>query len=253
MQYYSQKDLRWANVLLGECKKIKLKQAGCFVVSLSMLTGIPPNKVNGLLVYEGGFSPNKYGVKCLINSPRAAQILGLQYDGRSWARPSHTCIAETSHYHHQGVPQHFFIYRNDGKIIDPLDKNPKPKKSPYHIKSYRLFKPKIINTISTNMKQSLSAGEYKRIFKLMWTKTAFDKLTKKDFEWWAKYRKGGDGMTKILQDQRTKTKEQQMENLELQVNNHELITSQLEETRMLKEAMIRIDSIINDLSIDLNK
>jgi hypothetical protein len=58
---------------------------------------------------------------------------------RTTTNPGITCIAETNHYA-PSVPQHFYILLEDGNILDPLDLNPRPKKNPYNIVSYRVFK-----------------------------------------------------------------------------------------------------------------
>ena len=190
MKYYSQKS--YPNVLLGECKKTTLAQAGCFVVSLSMLAEIPPPEVNSILKKNNCFASNKYGVKCMMLSSCAAQALGLEYNGKDWARPEHTCIGETSHWAHAGVPQHFFIFLADGKVIDPLDKSPKPKKNPYHLKSYRLFKPKKLEPKS--MPQDLSGGEWQKMV------YAFlgHEMPIAEAERIAKTKKAGDGVTELI-------------------------------------------------------
>jgi len=108
-------------------------RSGCFITSLAMFCGKTPNVVNSLLTKGGGYSSGG-----LLNSDKAAAILGLPYHGRTGIKQSTLCIAETDHFAPK-VPQHFFVWLGDGNIIDSLDG--KKKKNPYHIVSYRLFQP----------------------------------------------------------------------------------------------------------------
>lgn len=189
MQYYSQKD--YPKTLLGECKSTTIAQEGCFVTCLAMFAGITPPEVNDLLKEEGGFSANQHGVKCLINSPKATKILGLFYKGRSWSYPGMEdlpCIAE-ARINNQ---QHFVVLLDNGKVVDPLDRKPIPKKNPYFLYSYRLFKP-----IKENnpMPQDLSGGEIQAIvFGLLG-----HKMPKDEAEHIAKTKKAADYITELLQ------------------------------------------------------
>lgn len=133
MTYYSQKDQRWANERLGTCSDT-IKQSGCKITCLASFAGITPSEVNKRIPYVSG---------CLTNDETAAKALGLSFDGKTTVKPNHDCIAETDHYKTKGVPQHFFILLADGRCVNPLDLNPVPKKNPYKIVSYRLFKPLI--------------------------------------------------------------------------------------------------------------
>jgi lysozyme len=133
--YYSQKDPRWANEKLGTCNDT-IGKSGCKVACLASFAGITPSEANKRIPYQSG---------CLTEDVSAAKALGLEFNGRVTVKPSYECIAETDHYKPNGVPQHFFILLADGTIADPLDLDPKPKKNPYKIVSYRLFKRKIIS------------------------------------------------------------------------------------------------------------
>jgi hypothetical protein len=133
MIYYSQKDNRWANVKLGTCSDT-IAKSGCKITCLASFAGITPPEANKIIPYVNG---------CLTNDQTAAKALGLEYDGKSTTRPSYECIVETDFYKSKGVPQHFFILTPEGLAVDPLDLEPKPKKNPYNIVSYRLFKPLI--------------------------------------------------------------------------------------------------------------
>jgi len=130
MKFYSQKD--YPNVMLGT-SHYSLKSQGCFVTSLAMLDGRTPPEVNKLLTEQGGFQNG-----CLLIGSKAADILGLGYDGRVTKDPGTLCIAETNHYKYAGIPQHFFVYEN-GKMADPLDQPSAWKDCKYNIVSYRLF------------------------------------------------------------------------------------------------------------------
>ena len=132
MVYYSQKDERWASEQLGTCKGETIGRSGCKITCLASLCGKTPSEVNKIIPYVSG---------CLTNDETAAKALGLAFLGKSSVNPDFDCIAETDHYKRRGVPQHFFILLTDGRCVDPLDLNPTPKKNPYKIVSYRLFKP----------------------------------------------------------------------------------------------------------------
>lgn len=131
MKIYSQRDLRWANEKLGTCTDT-IGKSGCKITCLASFCGKTPTEVNSIIPYVNG---------CLTNDETAAKALGLYFGGKSTTKPDHDCIAETNHYKSKGVPQHFFILLADGTCVDPLDLDPKPKKNPYNIVSYRLFKP----------------------------------------------------------------------------------------------------------------
>ena len=132
MTYYSQKDQKWANEQLGRCKGTLFKDSACKITCLASFCGKTPSEVNKIIPYVSG---------CLTNDETAAKALGLTFLGKSSVKPDFDCIAETDHYKSRGVPQHFFILLTDGRCVDPLDMNPIPKKNPYKIVSYRLFKP----------------------------------------------------------------------------------------------------------------
>ena len=132
MVYYSQKDERWAREQLGTCKGETIGKSGCKITCLASFCGKTPSEVNKIIPYVSG---------CLTNDETAAKALGLAFLGKSSVKPDFDCVAETDHYKRRGVPQHFFILLTDGRCVDPLDLNPAPKKNPYKIVSYRLFKP----------------------------------------------------------------------------------------------------------------
>ncbi|MFH2044405.1 MAG: hypothetical protein ABIK92_04590 [Pseudomonadota bacterium] len=137
MRAQSQKDNRWKNEKLGTCNDT-IGASGCFITALSNLADKTPSEVNKLFKEKGGYSNG-----CMVNSDKAKEILGLQYFGKSTLiDPMFVCIAETDHYKKQGVPQHFFNIRKDGKIIDPLDLKPYWKKNKYNIVSLRNFRAK---------------------------------------------------------------------------------------------------------------
>lgn len=130
MNFYKQCDSRWGSKKLGTCSDT-ICQSGCFLCCLSMLSNIPPDQANEMLK-SGGYING-----CIMNSEKAAQLLGLEYYGISKTKPSYDCVAETNYYKSSGVPQHFFIIKADGSQVDPLGKS-----IVYPIVSYRLFKSK---------------------------------------------------------------------------------------------------------------
>lgn len=135
MTYYSQKDLKWASEQLGTCPNETIGKSGCKIASLASFCGKTPSEVNKIIPYVSG---------CLTNDETAAKALGLPFLGRSTVKPDFDCIAETDHFKIIGVSQHFFILLVDGRCVDPLDAIPVPKKNPYRIVSYRLFKPLLV-------------------------------------------------------------------------------------------------------------
>jgi len=71
---------------------------------------------------------NKYCIKkglyvngCMLDLAKLSAKLGLNYVKQT-KNPKTTCIAETNYYRGKGVPQHFYMLKKDGTIIDPLDK-----------------------------------------------------------------------------------------------------------------------------------
>jgi len=133
--YYSQKDLKWASERLGTCPNETIGKSGCKISCLASFCGKTPSEVNKIIPYVSG---------CLTEDVSAAKALGLPFLGKTTVKPDFDCIAETDHFKSRGVLQHFFILLSDGRCIDPLDAIPVPKKNPYKIVSYRLFKPLLV-------------------------------------------------------------------------------------------------------------
>lgn len=131
MMLYSQKDPKWKNKRIGSCADT-FGQSGCNVTAMATLCGKTPEEVNAIVPYRNG---------CLLSDSTACTSLGLEYLGRQSTPPSFICKAETDHYKNKGVPQHFFVWRPDGMIADPLDYPCTWKKNPYNIVSFRLIKP----------------------------------------------------------------------------------------------------------------
>lgn len=130
----SQKNPVWKGEKLGECNET-IGSGGCFITSLAILADKTPSEVNQILKDNGGYSNG-----CLLNSDKASQLLGLEYNGITKEYQNSVCIAETDHYKISGVPQHFFVWLGNGRIIDPLFGVEMENK--YKIISFRLFKPK---------------------------------------------------------------------------------------------------------------
>lgn len=134
MKNYSQKDKRWAKLLIGSTN-LSMKYFGCFVVALSIIDGRTPAEVLNILNRNNAFNSNG-----MLISEVAAKALGLSYDGYTTQPQKMDCIAETDHFKKDGFEQHFFVLLKSGKIIDPLDG--RTKDNPYNIVSYRLFSKK---------------------------------------------------------------------------------------------------------------
>lgn len=164
MNYYSQKDPRWASETLGTCKGT-IGKIGCKTTCLAMIAGIRPDIVNDKLLLEGCYQKGCHSVDALC-----AETLDLEYYGRETNPPNYACIAETNHYASKGVPQHFFILLPSGKKIDPLHKNPRPAKNNYKVVSYRLFKPK---STPKKYEHGLDVSHWQK--KINWRSVAKDK------------------------------------------------------------------------------
>lgn len=133
---YSQKDPRWKDRTINYTK-LTMKNYGCFIVSLAILDGRSPDLVLTILTAKNCFTPQG-----LLISKKAAEALDIEYDGIAGSedKPNHICIAETHQFRWMGYAQHFFVWKPDGYIIDPLDG--KEKMNRYRVASYRLFYPK---------------------------------------------------------------------------------------------------------------
>ena len=139
MKFYRQYD--YPAVQLGEYGGVSLATAGCFIVSLANLANIEPVTVNRLLIKNKCFSQGNM----LSNKKKTAQILNLEYAGRTTEKPDFICISETADTR---APQHFFLYDpKTGKMNDPLSKKRGWEKCKYSIKSYRTFQ-NIQNTVA---------------------------------------------------------------------------------------------------------
>jgi len=106
-----------------------------------------PPEVNNLLRDNGGYSNG-----CLVNSDRAAELLGIEYNGKTTDYQTSVCIAETGDW----GGQHFFVWLGNGHIIDPLIGYETTNN--YNIKSFRLFKPKGGNMNERDWARGISAA-----------------------------------------------------------------------------------------------
>ena len=154
-KFYSQKNPRYRWQKLGRCRQ-NIGQVGCFVTSLANLadTQLPHPKTGKMVEAHPGIVDwtatlkRLYSNGCMVNSPLFAELLDLEYNGKSKHQPDYDCIAETDYYRNVGFRQHFFIVLKNGDIIDPLDgtisngwqAKPKPNKYKYRMVSYRLFR-----------------------------------------------------------------------------------------------------------------
>lgn len=133
MSYYSQRDKKWADDILG-FGKTRLGTHGCFVTSLGNLCGKTPREVNHIL-QKGKF----FNGDLIISTVAMAKSLGLEYAGKSDKQPKYRCIAEVDMSPAPGKQQHFVVIKEDGSIIDSWTGTIRPKGT-YPIVSYRLFK-----------------------------------------------------------------------------------------------------------------
>lgn len=145
MSFYSQKDPKWAKEKLGSGPDT-IGQSGCKNTSFCNLGkemewfDYTPQSLNRLMIKE-----KLYTDGLLIADAVIAKYFGLTTE-RVKKDPGIVCIAETNYYSKKdkngkeiGVPQHFFAYEK-GMILDPLDPDPKWKKNPYPLVSFRVFK-----------------------------------------------------------------------------------------------------------------
>jgi hypothetical protein len=136
---YSQRDPRWKDTKLG-FGQTTIGSHGCFLTALSMVVKQPPNVVNAILRRASAFNQD------LIISDKAAQALGLQYDGRDYNidnMPAYSpSIKEVDMSPAPGKQQHFVlrVIRGEEKyIIDPWTGEQR-RINYYPFVSYRLFK-----------------------------------------------------------------------------------------------------------------
>ena len=133
MNFNRQCDPRWGSLTYDG--KNTFCKYGCMVCSLSMLCDKTPPETAKILKDNGLFT-NGY----LNDSVKAAQVLGLEYNGKSTIKPAYDTIAETNYFDNKSttaVEQHFYIVKEDGSQVDPLGKS-----ILYPVVSYRLFKRK---------------------------------------------------------------------------------------------------------------
>lgn len=140
---FSQKDPSWGEMCLPG-SKMTMRADGCYVTSIAMLGQVPPVE---LLKITKGFQDG------LVISSVLAKACGMTYEGSSKLRPRKTCIAVTDNYKNVGFSTHFFVLLDDGRMIDPLSKNPVPEPLKYNITEYRLFE---------NVKLSFAPPEIKK-------------------------------------------------------------------------------------------
>jgi hypothetical protein len=133
MKHLSQKDSRWSRKKLGTCAGETISRSGCVITSLAILADTTPDKVNELLIANQGYADG-----CIVRWNVAAKLLDLPYNSATNLVKEYPVIGETHHFKSKGVPQHFFVVLEDGRILDPLDKTGSPpKENPYEIASYR--------------------------------------------------------------------------------------------------------------------
>ncbi len=135
---YYQRDKRYSGIKLGK-SGLSFQNNGCFTCCLSLMVGRDPLLVMKDLVDGGGMTDAG-----LIVSDKVAQILGLEYYGKTEdinVMPKYTCIKEVL----LGKAQHFVVRLVDDKggrtIFDPWTGKIQSVNF-YTFKSYRLFKVK---------------------------------------------------------------------------------------------------------------
>lgn len=136
MTPYSQKDKKYASLLIGDTK-LTIRNYGCLVVSLSSFIDTPPDKVLKILNQSHAF--NGEG---MVLHDTAAKVLKLIYRGFS-ITPSYPSIGCTSHYAKDGFLQHFCLCIDKDNYMNPL--TGKVEKGGYKFQSWRLYAKRILN------------------------------------------------------------------------------------------------------------
>lgn len=131
----SQKSPTWKNNKLGTCSSETFGSAGCKLFSLCEEYDLDPIETNQLFIDKG-----VYVNGCLIDDTKAANVLGVEFNGKTTEYQNEPCMMETNHFKASGYPQHFVHWLGNGDIADPIDGQIKQNK--YNIVSFRLFKPK---------------------------------------------------------------------------------------------------------------
>lgn len=129
---YSQNDPKWKNLKLGN-SELTIGADGCKLTALSWIVKKTPDVVNEILKKGGAFSG------ALLTDSICAEVLDLEFNGRSTTPPDYMCIAETI-WSKASPLQHFVIYEN-GHILDTWDGLQKTMDT-HPIQNYRLFKVK---------------------------------------------------------------------------------------------------------------
>lgn len=141
---YSQLNPRWNNIVIGKSgnKVFTIGSDGCFITSLSMMVGTPPDETFKKLKEGGAITGGG-----MIDSVKAAKVLKLEYNGKDYNinnEPQYSPSIKEVNYRRwlPGFSQHFVlrVIQNGKKlIIDPLG-GVERKINYYPFRSYRLFK-----------------------------------------------------------------------------------------------------------------
>ena len=180
MTEYCQNDPRWKDRKIANTK-LTMGHYGCYISAIAYFTGKTPGEVLGILNRNKCFT-----LKGLLDNQQSAKVLGMTYHYLD-VNPGAPCVCETNHYKPTGVPQHFFVWLNDGEgnILDPLDGE--IKKCRYKIVSYRLWVPTSpeFRAVNVNYTPELMAKKQKYCFSMglvcsncknSWCKEAQEKL-----------------------------------------------------------------------------
>lgn len=159
MKFYSQIDPEYAHLKLGN-SSYNMGGWGCFLTSIANLGQVHPVDLLKKCNEEKAITSNG-----LLISGKAASLAGITLTGRTNTKPDQDCIAVTRHYQSNGVPTHFYILLKDGRMIDPLDKDPQPRESKYIPFEYRLFSGSKIrfHNVPEWAKQTVERMEYQGI------------------------------------------------------------------------------------------
>lgn len=133
MKFYSQVNPEYSWKKLGN-SPYTVGGWGCFLVSIANLAQVHPSPLLDRANESGAI--NDQG---LLYSADVAKLCGMESTGRQSTWPETHCIGVTKDLMTVGVPTHFFVLLEDGRMVDPLDKDPQPRQNKYSVYEYRTF------------------------------------------------------------------------------------------------------------------
>ena len=143
MQNLSQRDPRWANILLGTSKTTTIGSHGCTITCLAMLAGVSPDYVNDRLNEVGGFANTN-----LVNWTKIQAALpnlqfvwrGTPYDNDRVKNALPALVEVDFDGTGRDDDRHWVVYKGSQRLNDPWDGKEKPTSSYPKQTGYALIK-----------------------------------------------------------------------------------------------------------------